>query len=224
MTNTADESPLFGTIRQWQLHERNCPTRGRFFIATGLLTDHATIQDGKIFTVFLPSPVNVSRLRCGDTITCRRSGQNFRLGERRNGNLDSLQSFYLKKSSEEAPRKPAWIPKPRPGQSKRSSTLDVGASYSLEKRFNATNCPQRNDGRRRMSLVETPGRCTGVCETFGKARSGKHDFHSKFCARSRFKSLQKRQGGKCKPVHRVYNRDFGMTAGRPATLAASASE
>ena len=212
MTNTADESPLFGTIRQWQLHERNCPTRGRFFIATGLLTDHATIQDGKIFTVFLPSPVNVSRLRCGDTVTCR-SGQNFKLGERRNGNLKSLQSFYLKKSSGEAPRKPMWTPSPRTGQSKRSSTLDVGASYSLEERFNATNCPQRNAGRRRMGLVETPGRRTGVCEAFGTARSGKHNFDREFHPRPRFNALQQKQRRVNKPVHPVYNHDYGVTAG-----------
>ena len=56
-TTAAGNSPLLGELRQWQYYERNCRKRGRQFIVTGLLKGHATIADGKFFTLYLPSPV-----------------------------------------------------------------------------------------------------------------------------------------------------------------------
>merc|ERR1719232_1500156 len=115
-TTEADNSQLLGEIRQWQYYERNCRKRGRHFFVTGLLKGHKTIPDGKFFTLYLPSPVVPSQQQSGQTLRGR-SGHIFKLGERRNRTLESLQSHYLEKSSGEEPRKPTWKPTPRSGQS-----------------------------------------------------------------------------------------------------------
>ena len=208
MANTADDTrppdnnkrPLW-LIRQWRFFVRNCPTRGRLYMVNGLLVGHPTFLNGKFYSLILPSPVEASQLQCGQTIACS-SGHIFELGEKRNKNFEPLQSFYLEKCTGEELRKPTW----QFGQSKGRAAASI--------------CPQRNAGRRRSGS----SRRKGVGKAFGTARTGKHDFHSEFCPRSCFNSLQKKQERTDKPVHQVYNQNYGATAGRSAASTAPTSE
>ena len=77
-----------GTLRQWWLGGRN--RDGKHKIA-GLLFGHPIFRPGKIYTVYLPPSSNTKGLRKGDDVTCSH-GHIFRLGEKRDKGITSLQS------------------------------------------------------------------------------------------------------------------------------------